>query len=268
MTQIIMSTDLPGPGLAFPGWLGPGRPGDAQQIFLIRPWRGQHRVSGGAALWPSSSSDVSPAEWVRGTAKEWTATKINRTRHSDTLLKYTIILSTPVISHNPPGHHGRLLLPGPQARPHGQHILPLQSLQPVGAAGPVPGLQVSEDTHLVISRLYLRYAETEASVCEDSASAWRRSSVPLLDSWDAPHTRWAIICMSSHRGILQDYDAVFHDKSTVKLRKSAMYYGQLNLAWLLVVLWSVRICTLVPKVKEVSSCSKMLAVGSLVLKFY
>jgi len=34
-----------------------------------------------------------------------------------------------------------------------------------------------------------RYAETEASVCEDSASAWRRSSVPLLDSWDPPHTR-------------------------------------------------------------------------------
>ena len=36
----------------------------------------------------------------------------------------------------------------------------------------------------MILTFHSRFVETEASVCEDSSSAWRRSSVPLLDSWD------------------------------------------------------------------------------------
>ena len=41
----------------------------------------------------------------------------------------------------------------------------------------------SQEDHLDLYPGF-RYAETESSTLEDSQSAWRRSSVPLLESWE------------------------------------------------------------------------------------
>ena len=84
---------------------------------------------------------------------------------------------------------GRLFLTEQEARLVWTHILSLQSHQSVGQPGPLPGLQVSPPVLPQLSPLsytviIFRYAETDTSTLEDSQSVWRRSSVPLLQSWD------------------------------------------------------------------------------------
>ena len=50
----------------------------------------------------------------------------------------------------------------------------------------------------MILTFHSRFVETEASVCEDSSSAWRRSSVPLLDSWDTRSVLEIVMCIMYH----------------------------------------------------------------------
>ena len=80
---------------------------------------------------------------------------------------------------------GRLFLTEQEARPLWQHILSLQSHQSVRQPGPLPWLQVSPPvlSQLLVNKMIFRYAETDSSTLEDSQSVWRRSSVPLLQSW-------------------------------------------------------------------------------------
>ena len=45
-------------------------------------------------------------------------------------------------------------------------------------------LQSSPSSQPSVNVMICRYAETDTSTLEDSQSVWRRSSVPLLQSWD------------------------------------------------------------------------------------
>ena len=49
-----------------------------------------------------------------------------------------------------------------------------------------PGFRslLQPSSHLSVNVMIFRYAETDTSTLEDSQSVWRRSSVPLLQSWD------------------------------------------------------------------------------------